>query len=273
MGRGVDAEPPVQHDAQRVASAADAARQPRVVGPDGLRADEHRVHLVAQGVDPPARRRTADPARVPAGGGDASVERRCEFQRHERAAGPHPDQKIFVDLPARGAQHAGRHRHAGPPQAPDPAAAYARVRVGQADHHAPDAGFDQRVGARRGTAVVGAGFQIDIDGRPAHRLTRGAQRFDFGVRPAGAPVMALADRAVPAHDHRADRRVRTRAPPAAGGQLERAAHERLVAAHDAGFPAAGLRPGFSAAARSWVLRSRIRSLSSDMNSSRSWNER
>ena len=221
-------------------------------------------------MDAPARRRAADPAGVAPRGRNASVECRRQFQGHERPARPHPDHESFVDAPARGAQHAGRHRHAGPPQAPDAAAAHARVRVRHPDDHASDAGLDQRVGARWGTAVVGAGFQIDVHRRTAHRRGRGAQRLDLGMRPARPPVIALADHAAPAHEHRADQGVRARAPTRPDGQIERAAHERFVAAHGADFLAAGFRADFFAAvAGSRLLRSRIRSLSSDMNSSRS----
>ena len=45
---GADPEPPVKNNAQGVPSPTDAARQLGVIGQDRFRADQDRVHVVAQ---------------------------------------------------------------------------------------------------------------------------------------------------------------------------------------------------------------------------------
>ena len=86
-----------------------------------------------------------------------------------------------------------------------------RIRVGQGGDHLAYACMDERVAARPGTALVGAGFQRDI-GRCTHcRVAAGlrvAQGHDLGVRATGLLGAALADhRAMGVHQHAAHARV------------------------------------------------------------------
>ena len=57
------------------------------------------------------------------------------------------------------------------------------------DHHAGDAGVDQRIAAGRRAAVVGAGFQADPGGGAAQVVRRlrahRASAIGLGMRPAG----------------------------------------------------------------------------------------
>ena len=63
----------------------------------------------------------------------------------------------------------------------DSASGHSRVRVIHSRHHTRDTRFDQRVGARRGLAMVSAGFECDISGRPFGSRAGARQRFALGV--------------------------------------------------------------------------------------------
>jgi len=72
------------------------AGQLRVIGQHGRGADQDRVMRGAQEMGALARQRTGDPAAFAGGGGDASVERGGELQRHQRPAEPHALQKAGI---------------------------------------------------------------------------------------------------------------------------------------------------------------------------------
>ena len=87
-----------------------------------------------------------------------------------------------------------------------------------------DPGRQDRVGARRLAALVGAGLERHVQRRPRRLVTAGPavlQRRHLGVRAAELGVEALADHLAVAHQHRADQRVRADPAAAALGQLER----------------------------------------------------
>ena len=114
------------------------------------------------------------------------------------------------------------HRQAAPTSTTMPAArrrampwpADQRVRVAGRNHDASDSRFEQRIAARRRTAVMRARLQRDVHRGTAHVVAgfaRCAQRHHFGVRPAG--LLSVATRelaAVGCEDHAADARVGVR---------------------------------------------------------------
>src|SRR5438874_647667 len=75
-------------------------------------------------------------------------------QRPPRARGARPDLDV----------------EPGRPESREPAPCDLRVRVLERHHDAPDAGCDQRVGARRGATFVRAGLEGDIGGAVAGPL-------------------------------------------------------------------------------------------------------
>ena len=147
------------------AEAGDAAGEVGVVGEHGADADHDRVVPAAQGVGHAARGLGGDPAAFAAMRGDAAVERGGELQRHQRAALCQTQDEAGGDLGGLVLQHALLHGDAGGAQAGEPGAVHARIGVAQGDDDAGDAGLDQRVGAGRGAAPVGAGFEGDVGGR------------------------------------------------------------------------------------------------------------
>jgi hypothetical protein len=68
-----------------------------------------------------------------------------------------------------------------------------RVRVDDPGDDANHAGPNERLGARTGAADVIARFHRDHGGAAARPLTRGRERPDLGVWPAGVGVEPLAD--------------------------------------------------------------------------------
>ena len=176
-------------DAHRrpVLEARQPAGQQRIVIDDGLAPDEDGIGAGAQEVSLRARFRARRPRRLTAAprgtcplassasftctSGRRSVTRRmwpAAIQCASRAIGPrsHGD--------ARGAQ---------PRQ---PAAGDARVGILDGADDAADAGRDDGVGARRRGAVMRAGLQRHVQGRPARLRPRAAQGFRLRVRTAAA---------------------------------------------------------------------------------------
>ena len=80
------------------------------------------------------------------------------------------------------------------------------VRIARADDDTRDAGFDDRVGARRRAAVMGARLERDVERRAARLLARLLERRGLGVAHELVLVPALADDLAVAHDDRADER-------------------------------------------------------------------
>ena len=99
------------------------------------------------------------------------------------------------------------------------------VGVGDGVADGGDSCRDQRVGAGRGAAVVGARFEGDVDGRAARAVASVGERLDLGVVAPGRLRAPRADDLTVAHDDRADRGVR-RGPAEGVPRLgERGGHE------------------------------------------------
>src|SRR4029453_18372031 len=110
----------------------------RIVGERRAGADQHSVVVRAQQVRLRPRLLAGDPLAVPAGGGDAAVERGGELQRDHRPAFGHPQEEAEVDLRRRLPTDAGRYFDAGLAQARDAAAGDTWIRVLYGDDGAPD---------------------------------------------------------------------------------------------------------------------------------------
>src|SRR6185436_20104550 len=106
-------------------------------------------------------------------------------------------------------------------------ATHQRIRILHGRHHAFDARFDQRVGARTGSSLMRAWLEIDIKRRAARPFTRLFERLNFSMLHSGPCVITTAHNLSVTHQHGADRRVRTRLtfPPAR--EIERFA-EKVV---------------------------------------------
>ena len=150
----------------------------RVVGERGADADRDGVALGAPAVDQLAALDARDPAGVAGGRGDAAVERHRRLVGHQRAAGASALAEGLVEQASRGGlgtagqldRHPAVAEHAGP------AAGGLLGRVlGRVDD-AGDAGLEDRLGAGRLAAGVGAGLERDVDGRSGRVLARGRGR-------------------------------------------------------------------------------------------------
>ena len=146
--------------------------------------------------------RRLDQAPGPAGAAVLQVRR----QRPARARGARPD----LDVEPGGAEP-------GEPAPRDP-----RVRVLERHHYPPDAGFDQRVGARRRAAFVRAGLEGDVGGAVAGPLPRRVERVGFGVGCPRGPVPSFAGgRTLLVDDDAPDPGIRRRGPTAVLTQRHR----------------------------------------------------
>ena len=104
------------------------------------------------------------------------------------------------------------------------------ARIIGGDHEPPDAGLPDRVGARRGPAVVAARLERDVQGGAAQIASLGgADRLDLGVRRAERLVKALPEHLVVAADDRADQRIRADPPrPPSASSIARARWRRSM---------------------------------------------
>ena len=139
--------------------------------------------------------RRLDQAPRPAGPAVVQVRR----QRPPRARGTRPDLDV----------------EPGRAEPCEPAPCDPRVRVLERHHDAPDAGCDQRVGARRRATFVRARLEGDVGGAVPSPLPRRLERVGLGVGCPRASVPPLAgDRAVLVDDDTADPGIRRRGPTA-----------------------------------------------------------
>ena len=74
-------------------------------------------------------------------------------------------------------------------------------------NHTGETGGNEGFSARRGLAVVGAGFEGDVSGRPPRGITRLRQRHAFSMGATACLGMAAADDAGALDDHAAHGRV------------------------------------------------------------------
>ena len=156
---------------------------------------------------------------------DLAVERHRGLEDDERAAGAGVLAEGLVEQPRGVADLAVDEAR---PRCPRRAgcrgrgpAAFGRRVVGR-DHHARDAGLDDRVGAGRRAARGGSRARATRTCvAPAGSSAQSPSAIALGVRarPA-AGVEALADHAARLDDHGADERVRARLPARPAGQLD-----------------------------------------------------
>ena len=107
-------------------------------------------------------------------------------------------------------EHAGGDGDSGRFQPRVSLSIHPQVRIGHRGDHAGDAGRDQRIGAGRRFAVMGAGLERDIDRGPARRCPGLGQRHRLGVGTAAGSRPAAAD------DDRCRSSCRTTSAPTAG---------------------------------------------------------
>ena len=123
-----------------------------------------------------------------------------------------------------GGQQAMLGNHARRRQPRQTAPGHQRIGVGHCRHHAADASGNQRVGARRGAAVVAAWLQRHIGGGAGGLGAGFGQRVHFGVRLTGAAVPAAAHQLAIAHQHAAHAGVGVRKKKRLGGEPKRLVH-------------------------------------------------
>src|SRR5262249_31287682 len=88
-------------------------------------------------------------------------------------------------------------------------------------------GFDDRIRARSGAAVMHARLERHVHRRAASVIDA-KQRLDLGMRLARALMPPLRDGLAVADDHRSDHRIRAHRVSAALRKLERAAHKAFI---------------------------------------------
>src|ERR687885_92150 len=96
-----------------------------------------------------------------------------------------------VELPRLARQHTRRHLDAIAAQEPIASPPHPLVRVFDGAHDALDPGRDDRRRAWRRSAVVNAGFQVDVEGPPSRINT--PQRERLGMRATRARVSTTRD--------------------------------------------------------------------------------
>jgi hypothetical protein len=96
---------------------------------------------------------------------------------------PNPHEKSRQYVGGFRAQHAGFDNDPGFAQTGEPKPVHAGIGVGTGNDHACNAGLDQRLGAGRSLAMVGAGFQADICRGAPRRRARLGKCLGFGMRP------------------------------------------------------------------------------------------
>ena len=175
-------------------------------------------------MDHPAGSIAGDPARGAIGKGGAAIKAGGEFQGDERqASGDAFDETCGHGLRLGGADAFG-HGNAGGAQHGMATATDAGIGVCDAGDDAGNASQNQRLGAGRGLAVVGAGFKRDIGGGPARGIACLCKRHAFSMRTtAGLGDAAPNDAAIP-HDHAANGRVRPHSTKAPGRKAKGMGH-------------------------------------------------
>ena len=232
----------VEDDAKRLAGCGriEVARgEQRVVGERGADPDRDGVGFGAPAVDERPALGPRDPLRVAGRGGGAPVEGERRLERHQRARRPRVlseglDEKARrggfgalceLDLDARVAEDPG----------PAPASLLGGI-VGEIDD-ARDARLDERVGARRLAALVGARLERHVRGRAGRVVAAfGAvlERGALSVEAAELRVPALADGLAVPGDDASDHGVGRDETAPAFGHLERSGEVRTVVLRDRG---------------------------------------
>jgi hypothetical protein len=188
----------------------------------GADADRHGVRLGAPAVGAGAAGLTRNPLGVAGARGHLAVEAHRCLEDHQRATGAGVLSKRLVQEACRVRDLAVHEPdlHALVPQ--DPGAPPGRLgrRIVGCDDDARDAGLEDRLGARRGSAVVGAGLERDVEGGAGRVLAAGRESHALRVSLSGGLGYALADHPAVLHEHGPDHRVRTGPAASFGGQLD-----------------------------------------------------
>ena len=158
----------------------------RVVGERRADPDAHGVALGPPAVSQRPAGLAGDPLRVAARRRHPPVEAEGRLQDDERASRARVLSKRLIQQSGGGRLLAVRELHLDALVAQDPRAAAARLlaRVLRGDHDARHPGRQDRVGARRLAALVGAGLERHVERGPRRLVTAGAavlQRGDLGV--------------------------------------------------------------------------------------------
>ncbi len=183
----------------------------------------------SEGVNHAARLRPGDPLALAGGGGDPAIEGTGELQGHHRATKTDAGEKTALVGARRVLQHAIAHLHPGGAEPGEPLPVDARVWIAQRHHHAGHPGGDQCIGAGRRLAMMGAGFEGNIDRRPARRRTGLRERNHFGMGPPAGLGRATPDDAPVLDDHAAHGRVWPNLPQPPAPERQGQPHEAGVA--------------------------------------------
>ncbi len=200
----------------------------RVIGEEGADADHDGVVIAAQLMADGAGGGAGDPLARAHAGGDLAIEGGGKFQRDQRA-------RLLDHAGETGIQHAG-FGGAEPGFNPDACTLQERhastidagIGVGLGDHDTGDAGIDQGLGAGRGFAVMGAGFQRDIGGGAACGGPGDGEGLGFGVRPAAGRGAGPGDDPAFGGEHAADTGIGRGIAQAPPGESEGHAHKIVI---------------------------------------------
>src|ERR1039458_4335955 len=207
MTRGTDA-------AKATARQNIAVAEQAIVGQHGADAGEDGVAIVTDFLHVGAGALAGDPAAIVVGCGDFAVQGDGGLEGDQGARGAHEVQEGFVELLGFGGELGG-----------DLDLDAGRAEPGKALSGDPrHAGLDQGVDAGRSAAVVGAGFQVEIEGSAARLVAGLGEGDDFSVVEAGVGVEAAADDLAFAHQDCPDERIGTGQRAALARQVERFAH-------------------------------------------------
>ena len=211
-----------------VAQPKTAHVEPRIVRPRGAGSNEDRVGARAHQMHLGTRAGAGDPAAFARGGRDAPVERGGELERQTRPPGPDAPHEARVDLLRLGGETCGRHLDPGRPQRRETGARDPRIRILDGRDHPRDPGGDQRLGAGRRLADMGAGFQRHVSRRAARGRSGLRQSLRLRVRPPAIRRPAPTDDAALRDDHAAHCRIGPDPPQTAPGKPQRRAHVARV---------------------------------------------
>ena len=204
----------------------------RVVGVERCAAHQYRsarlAYACAKFMDGGTGLCAADPLRVSATCGDASIKGAGEFEDDVGQVGELPREKIGHEVVAFLLADAHVHRDTVGAQVLGTATGYG-IRVGESHHHTGDARLDDGVGTGRRLAVMVARFQRDDQSavRGVDSFRRGVtQAFHLGMGFPVACVPAACDDFAVTHQHRPHGGVGGRVPASAFGEGDGLAHER-----------------------------------------------
>lgn len=154
-----------------------AVRELRVVGQNRACANGNRIVAMPQLLSGRTGGGTRHPLGSAGAGGDASIQTRGQLEVNEGAAFKLIDDKDFIELRAFHGKHIRQHFDTGCAQPGKATSVDLWVGVTNAGHDALDAGGNDGFGTGWGASVVGAGFEIDVQGCPRARwpASRSAQ--------------------------------------------------------------------------------------------------